>query len=77
MRVKIRVDRLSIGLEGDWTPVGEGVQELRIPEGKGCRVYYGWDGEAVIILLCGGSKSTQQRDIASAKRYWRECHGKS
>jgi len=54
MRVKIRVDRLSIGLEGDWTPVGEGVQELRIPEGKGCRVYYGWDGEAVIILLCGG-----------------------
>ena len=77
MRIKVRVDRLSIGLEGDWKSVGEGVRELRDPEGKGYRVYYTRDGETVVILLCGGSKGTQQRDIESAKRYWREYHGQS
>ncbi len=53
-RVKIRIDRLSIGLEGDWKAVDEGVRELRILEGKGYRVYYAWDGDTVVILLCGG-----------------------
>ncbi len=43
MRVKNRIDRLSLGLEGDWKPVGESVRELRITEGKGYRVYYSWD----------------------------------
>jgi putative addiction module killer protein len=76
-RIKVRVDRLSIGLEGDWKSVGEDIRELRIPEGKGYRVYYAWDGETVVILLCGGNKSTQHRDIESAKCYWREYHGQS
>lgn len=74
-RILIRLDRLENGLEGDAKPVGEGVKELRIAEGKGYRVYYGWDGEAVVILLCGGDKQSQKQDIARAKKYWRQYHG--
>lgn len=76
-RIKVRIDRLALGLEGDWKPVGEGVRELRIPEGKGYRVYYGWDGETVVILLCGGNKDSQSADIEAAKAYWRDYHGQS
>lgn len=54
---------------------GQGVRELRIPEGKGYRVYYAWDGAAVVVLLCGGDKASQQNDIEQAKIYWRACHG--
>lgn len=76
MRVKIRIDRLSLGLEGDWKAVGEGVRELRITEGKGYRIYYAWDGDSVVILLCGGNKSSQKKDIEAAKSFWRDyCHG--
>ena len=75
-RIQIRVDRLAIGLEGDSKSVGGGIRELRIPEGKGYRVYYGRDGETVVLLLCGGDKSTQTRDIENAKQYWRDYHGK-
>jgi len=74
-RILNRIDRLSLGLEGDWKPVGGGVKELRIPEGKGYRVYYAWHGETVVILLCGGDKSSQNEDIAKAKKYWRLYHG--
>lgn len=74
-RIQVRVDRLAIGLEGDWKSVGEGIRELRIPEGKGYRVYYGWDGDAVVLLLCGGDKSSQSSDIETAKRFWRDYHG--
>lgn len=74
-RILNRIDRLSLGLEGDWKSVGDGVRELRIPEGKGYRVYYAWHGETVIILLCGGDKSSQDADIAKAKKYWRLYHG--
>jgi putative addiction module killer protein len=59
-----------LALEGDWRSVGEGVRELRIPVGKGYRVYYAWDGNAVVILLCGGNKSTQAADIRNALSYW-------
>jgi putative addiction module killer protein len=76
MRVKIRIDRLSLGLGGDWKAVGEGVRELRIPEGKGYRVYYAWDGNTAVILLCGGNKHSQRSDIEAAKSYWRDyCEG--
>jgi len=63
-------------LEGDWKSVGEGVRELRIPTGKGYRVYYAWHGEVIILLLCGGDKSSQINDIKKARRFWRLYHGK-
>lgn len=71
-RILIQIDRLALGLSGDCKPVGEGVHELRIFEGKGYRVYFGYDGRAVVVLLCGGDKATQDKDIELAKSYWRE-----
>jgi putative addiction module killer protein len=71
-RVLVQLDRLALGLAGDWKSVGEGIFELRIFEGKGYRVYFARDGETVVILLCGGDKSTQDRDIKLAKSYWQE-----
>jgi putative addiction module killer protein len=54
--------------------VGAAVQELRIPFGPGYRVYFGREGDDVVILLCGGDKSTQARDVERARDYWRD-HG--
>ena len=73
-KVLIRLDRVILGNLGDIKSVGEGVSELRIDIGKGYRVYFGRKGESVIILLCGGNKSTQQVDIKQAKKYWSEFH---
>jgi putative addiction module killer protein len=56
--------------------VGAGVQELRINFGPGYRVYFGWDGEEVVVLLAGGSKKRQQADIERAKELWREFKGR-
>lgn len=74
-RMLLRIRRLSVGLEGDWKSVGDGVRELRIPEGKGYRLYYAWEGDRVVILLCGGNKSSQAKDIKLARAYWKDCHG--
>ncbi len=74
-RILVRLDRLKLGLFGDWKPVGEGVCELRIPEGQGYRVYYAKDGETIVILLCGGNKSSQKKDIKQAKAYWLDYKG--
>jgi putative addiction module killer protein len=62
-----RIDRLALGNAGDAKAVGEGVSELRIDHGPGYRLYFMRSGEMVIVLLCGGDKSTQARDIAKAK----------
>lgn len=67
-RVLIRIDRLVAGNPGDVEPVGEGVSEMRIDYGPGYRVYYIKRGSMLIILLCGGDKSTQKRDIKRAKQ---------
>ncbi|MGH8764710.1 MAG: type II toxin-antitoxin system RelE/ParE family toxin [Burkholderiales bacterium] len=67
-----RVDRVERGLIGDWKSVGAGVGELRVDYGPGYRIYFGRDGATVVILLCGGYKGTQGRDIRMAKRYWRD-----
>jgi len=61
---------------GDVKPVGEGVSELRIKEGKGYRVYFGREGMKIVILLCAGDKSTLQADIKRAKKFWREYNGR-
>jgi len=70
-RILVQLDRLRLGLSGDWKPVGEGISELRVFEGKGYRVYFGREGRTIVVLLCGGDKSTQSRDIELAKTYWR------
>jgi putative addiction module killer protein len=62
-----RVDRLAEGNPGDAAPIGEGCSELRIHYGPGYRIYFKDTGKEIIILLCGGGKSSQQADIAKAK----------
>lgn len=71
-RIQIRIDRLSLGNAGDVGPVGEGVSELRIDYGPGYRVYFVQRGKTFVLLLCGGDKKTQQRDISRAKTLARE-----
>jgi putative addiction module killer protein len=71
-KIDARIARLRSGNFGDCKPVGEGVLELRVHHGPGYRIYFGRQGRAVVILLCAGNKATQPRDIARAKRYWRE-----
>ncbi len=66
-RIQARIDRLAIGNPGDVKPVGQGISEMRIDYGPGYRVYYMRRGEALIILLAGGDKATQARDIAVAR----------
>lgn len=69
--VDARIARLRGGNVGDSKPIGEGAAENRIHVGSGYRIYYGIDGERV-VLLCAGDKSTQDRDIAMAKGYWED-----
>jgi putative addiction module killer protein len=67
-----RIDRVEDGNFGDHRSVGEGVWELRFHFGSGYRVYYGEDGHTVVLLLCGGDKRSQERDIRQAKKFWHE-----
>ena len=67
-----RIDRLSLGHFGEWGSVGEGVYELKERTGPGYRIYFGREGDAVIVLLCGGDKSTQRRDVVRARKYWKD-----
>jgi putative addiction module killer protein len=71
-RIIVRIQRLAEGNPGDVKPVGEGVSELRVNYGPGYRVYLVRRGETVIILLCGGDKSTQQQDIRTAMKLAKE-----
>ena len=70
--VRARLNRIRLGNFGDCKPVGNGVEELRIDFGPGYRVYYGREGSLVVVLLCGGDKRTQARDILAAQKRWRE-----
>ena len=65
-RIQARIDRLEIGNPGDVKPVGEGVSEMRIDYGPGYRVYFVQRGAAIVVLLAGGDKRTQERDIKTA-----------
>lgn len=67
VRIQARIDRLEMGNAGDVKAVGKGISEMRIDYGPGYRVYYAQRGTVLVILLCGGDKSTQQADIDRAK----------
>lgn len=69
-RILARFARIREGNPGDCKPVGDGVVELRVDFGPGYRVYFAQEGEVIIILLCGGDKSTQARDIDLARSLW-------
>lgn len=71
-RIAKRIDRITQGNFGDAKPVGDGVGELRFDFGPGYRIYYARRGNVVVILLCGGDKDSQARDIERAKNMARE-----
>ncbi|NYS59570.1 type II toxin-antitoxin system RelE/ParE family toxin [Vreelandella salicampi] len=74
-KIETRIRRLSLGNPGDVKPVGEGISELRISYGPGYRIYYITKGPVIVVLLCGGDKASQPRDIEQAKAIaaqWKE-----
>lgn len=71
-KIRIRIDRIELGNLGDHHSIGDGVSELRITYGPGYRIYYVIRGREIIILLCGGDKSGQNKDIKRAKKLAQE-----
>jgi putative addiction module killer protein len=71
-RIFARLARVRQGNLGDCRGVGGGVSELRVDHGPGYRVYFAQKGQTLVILLCGGDKRTQERDIQRAKQYWQD-----
>ena len=69
-RIEAKLKRVALGNLGDVKPVGQGVSELRLIFGNGFRVYFAQHGDKIIILLCGGDKGSQTKDIEKAKKYW-------
>lgn len=70
LKVTTALTRLGMGHRSALKSVGNGVHEYRIQSGPGYRVYCAYDGETLIVLLCGGTKKRQANDIANAKKYW-------
>lgn len=68
--VRARLERVKLGNLGDAKNIGDGIFELRISYGPGYRVYFGQDEPNIIVLLCGGDKTSQKRDIVKAKLLW-------
>lgn len=71
-KIVTRIRRAEFGNFGDVAPVGDGVSEMKVHYGPGYRIYFVQDGEEIVILLCGGDKSSQERDIARAKEMSKE-----
>jgi putative addiction module killer protein len=71
-RIRRRLDQLSLGYYGDVKSLGEGISELRLQFGSGYRIYFGEIDNKIVLILYGGDKSTQSRDIQKAKGYWHE-----
>jgi putative addiction module killer protein len=75
--IRARINRVRLGNFGDCLSVGDGVFEFQIDYGPGYRVYFGQEGSDLVILLCGGDKSSQHRDIDKAKEYWADYRSRS
>lgn len=71
-RIVAAIDRMQTGARGDWRSIGGGLWEIRFHYGPGYRVYFGRRGNELILLLCGGDKGTQARDIETAHEYWKD-----
>jgi putative addiction module killer protein len=69
-RIVKRMRQIQKGTLGDWKPVGEGVLEIRIDVGAGYRIYCGRHGDTLVILLCGGDKASQAKDIERSREFW-------
>lgn len=76
-RIRARLGRLRLGNFGDAESIGGGLFELRVHAGPGYRVYFGRSGARVVLLLCGGTKATQSRDIEMARLYWRDYRSRT
>ncbi|OSQ55048.1 addiction module protein [Marivita cryptomonadis] len=70
LKVRTVLARIETGNLGDVKPIGQGVSERRITFGPGYRVYFGQDGDKLVILLCGGTEKRQSKDIEQAKAFW-------
>lgn len=71
-RIRRRLDRMEIGHYGDYKSLGSGIYELRLQFGAGYRIYFAEIDDVIILLLCGGDKSSQVADIKKANKYWQE-----
>jgi len=71
-RIRRRLDKVEIGHYGDYKILGDGVCELKFHFGSGYRVYFAEQDDVIVILLCGGDKGSQSKDIDTAKAYWKE-----
>lgn len=76
-RIRARLARLRLGNYGDTNSLGGGLHELRIDHGPGYRVYFGRAGDRIVLLLCGGTKKAQSRDIEQARTYWSDYRSRS
>lgn len=70
--IRKRLNRIRIGNLGVVRNLGEGIWEIKIDFGPGYRIYYGEDGKKIIVILCAGDKKSQNRDIVTAKKYWKD-----
>lgn len=75
-RIKERLDRVALGNFGDFKSLDDGVFELRLSFGSGYRIYFGQENSTVVLLLCGGDKKSQKKDIEKAIYYWKCYRGK-
>ncbi len=75
VKIDVKIGRIRLGNFGDTKSVGKGVYELRIKFGPGYRVYYGLEGNKIVLLLCAGDKSSQKKDIKKAHIFWQEFIG--
>ena len=76
-RIDARLKRVALGNLGNVRVLGDGVSELKMTFGSGFRIYFGQSGNELIILLCGGDKSSQSDDIETAKKYWLDFQGRN